>query len=454
MVNSHPSNADLRSLVRTLEPQLIAWRRDLHQHPESSFTEYRTASLIVQHLQALGYAVTMGAQAQRGQARLWVPDAQHSTAARQWALAQGANPALVQRMGNGLTGLWADLVCPNDNYDGTDCCEEYPLVALRFDMDALELPEAASQTHRPARKAFASCRAGLMHACGHDGHVAVGLGLASLLAQLRPLLRGTVRLIFQPAEEGGIGAHPMELAGALHGVDYLIGMHLGMQAEHTGDVVCGTDCFLATTTFEITFTGSPAHAGMAPQEGKNALLAATTAVQNIHAITRHGDGISRINIGQLRSGDAPNIIPPQAWLCGETRGISTTINDFMMGEVERMAHAAAQMWGCECSIRRIGECPSAASSTKLTDRVQSIAKSMGLFRNIRHTAHFWASEDFTWLMNAVQKAGGQAVFIQVGAKRSAGHHTSHFDFDEQALCPALELLARVTLSTLNAQGIV
>lgn len=445
------TSIDLRALVRSFEQQLIAWRRDIHQHPESNFTEYRTAALVAQHLQSLGYAVTMGAQAQRGQARLWVPDAQQSTAARQWALAQGANPALVQRMGNGLTGLWADLVCPSD--DGADGCEEAPLVALRFDMDALELPEATSPTHRPARESFASCRAGIMHACGHDGHVAIGLGLAAVLAQLRPLLRGTVRLIFQPAEEGGIGAHPMVLAGALHGVDYLLGMHLGIQAEHTGDVVCGTDCFLATTTFEITFSGSPAHAGMAPQEGKNALLAATTAVQNIHAITRHGDGVSRINIGQLRSGDAPNIIPPRAWLCGETRGISTAINDFMMGEVERMAHAAAHMWGCQCHIKRIGECPSAASSKKLTDSVQSIAKGMGIFRNIRHTAHFWASEDFTWLMNAVQQAGGQAVFMQVGAHRSAGHHTSHFDFDEQALCPALELLTRVTLNALNARGI-
>lgn len=109
-----------------------------------------------------------------------------------------------------------------------------------------------------------------MHACGHDGHAAVGLGLAEVLVSIRRHLRGRIRLIFQPAEEGARGALPMSEAGAVDGVDVLFGFHIGFKAEGPGSLICGTQGFLATTKRDVLFSGVPAHAGAAPEEGKDA----------------------------------------------------------------------------------------------------------------------------------------------------------------------------------------
>lgn len=433
---------DIKAQVLGMAPLIAALRRDLHKHPESGWKEYRTAALAARHLLDLGYTVTMGADAVRADARLTAPDPVICARERRRAVAEGADPELVARMGDGLTGLWADLPCPGpDAADG-------PLIALRFDMDANELLETESPEHVPLREGFASRHAGTMHACGHDGHTAMGMGLAAVLKVLRPRLRGTVRLIFQPAEEDGLGAAPMAAAGAVDGVDRLFGLHLGIQAAHTGDLICGTTRFLATTTFNIHFTGRAAHAGIAPQEGRNALLAACAAALNMHAIPRHGDGASRINIGQFAAGDASNIIPAHATLIGETRGVTSAIDHYMMEEVARISEAAAQMWGCRCRLHRTSECPSGASSPDLIDVVERVARTMGTFTNILHTRDFWASEDFTWLMNRVQEHGGQATYIQLGTDRPAGHHTRRFDFDESALTSGMELLARLVADSL------
>lgn len=439
----------LREKALELADSVTAMRRDLHSFPEAAFSEYRTASIVARELLQLGWTVTMGANAMRPNARLGAPSPEDCARERMRAVAEGADAALVRHMGDGLTGLWADLACPDE-----EACENAPAVALRFDMDGLEVHECSGKEHLPAREGFVSRRANFMHACGHDGHVALGIGLARLLTPLRSRLRGTVRLIFQPAEETGTGACPMAEAGALDGIDRLIGLHLSMQASHSGDIICGTEEFLATTTFILKFHGRTAHAGMAPQDGHNALLAAASAVQNMHAISRHSAGSSRINIGQFHAGDATNIIAGEAWLSGETRGTTDEVNSYVMSEVERMAHAAAAMWGCTCTIIRTGDCPSAASSPELAAMVGEEASAMKRFRNIIPTAAFCASEDFTWLMNKVQKRGGQAVYMQLGADRAGGHHTGHFDFDEGVFADGLELLARMTLRSLSAEKLI
>ena len=437
----------IRQQVLGLTPSITALRRDLHQRPETAWTEYRTAAMVARHLLDLGYAVRMGADAVCADARLAPPSATVCAAERQRAIQEGAEPALVARMGEGLTGLWGDLHCPgpeeNSPHDG-------PVVALRFDMDANGIAECAAADHRPAREGFASLRRAAMHACGHDGHTAIGMGVAAILTTLRRQLHGTVRLIFQPAEEGGQGGRPMCEAGALDGVDVLFGLHLGIRAERIGQLVCGTSHFLATTTFEMHFAGQAAHAGMLPQEGRNALLAACAAVQAMHAISRHSDGASRINVGQLHADGAPNVIPAHAWLAGETRGLTSEIDQFMMREVERMGDAAARMWNCDLHARRISQCPSGSSSPELVARVAEVARSTGLFTDIIPSREFWASEDFTWMLNRVQEQGGQGTYIQLGTERPAGHHADRFDFDEAALAHGMELLTRMAADCLKA----
>lgn len=424
-----------------ITPLIIALRRDFHKHPERAWCEYRTTSLVARHLADLGYKVVMGQDAHVDNLRGIVPSPEITRQEHERAISQGADVALVTRMGNGFTGLWADLHCgPADG--AASVTTQAPCIALRFDMDALEIQECALPQHKPVKEGFASTHEGLMHSCAHDGHTALGMGVAAIIKSLQSELRGTVRLIFQPAEEGAHGATPMCAAGAMDNVDILLGVHFGIQAQKTGDLICGTTEFLATTTFVANFTGTPAHAGIAPHQGKNALLAACNAVQSLHAIPRHGQGNTRINVGQMGGGDAGNIIPAHAWIKAETRGGTSELNRYMMQEATRIVNAAASMWGCTATITVRGDCPSANSDTQVADVIGDIARAMPDFTHIIPSQDFMASEDFTVFLNKVQKQGGLGSYIQVGANLTSGHHTSDFDFDEAALPPAMELLAR------------
>ncbi|MCL1985924.1 MAG: amidohydrolase, partial [Betaproteobacteria bacterium] len=236
----------LQKQLTVLSPQLTAWRRDLHNHPETAWTEFRTAALAARHLLDLGYNVRLGLQALDPAFINPRPDEHRLRAAQERAIQEGADPILVEHMKGGYTALWADLLCSD---------EPGPMLAFRFDMDANPLQESAFPEHRPIREGFASCHPGCMHACAHDGHIALGLGLATLLTHIRAHMRGSVRFIFQPAEEGGSGALPMLKAGVLNGVEYLVGIHIGIRALHTGSLVCGTKGFMASSGLDVQYTG-------------------------------------------------------------------------------------------------------------------------------------------------------------------------------------------------------
>jgi len=421
----------LRAGLAATAPRLAVWRRDLHSHPETAWTEFRTAALAARHLLDLGYTVRLGTQALDPAFFGSRPDEYTLRTAQERAVREGADPELTARMDGGYTALWADLPASG---------EAGPLLAFRFDMDANSLQESADPGHRPCREGFASIHPGCMHACGHDAHTALGLGLAALLMDLREHLRGNVRLIFQPAEEDGGGALPMLKAGALDGVNHLVGLHIGIRATHTGAVICGTKDFLAYSGFDVRYAGNPAHAG-----GHNALLAASNAALGMYAVPRCGDGSSRINVGQIRAGRARDIIPPEAELKVETRGITTEINDFMRREAQRIARAAGEMWNCSCGILPLGTFPGGSSNPEMSARIAAIARSMPAFTHIAQEEGFGATEDFVVLLNAVQQSGGRGAYIQLGADRAAGHHSDRFDFDENALPLGLELLARIAL---------
>ena len=417
--------------------RIVAVRRDLHRYPETAWTEYRTAALAARELLSRGFELRMGADACDASACPRSFHAGRDAAERRRAVAEGAPPELVARMAGGLTGLWGEIALGDGG----------PLVALRVDMDAnAGLSECAEARHQPAAEGFASCHDGRMHACGHDGHMAIGLGVARVLAHLRDTcgdsLHGRVRLIFQPAEEEGEGAPGMVAAGAVRDVDALFALHIGMRAGGSGSLICGTRGFLATTNFRMAFDGVSAHAGAAPHQGRNALLAACTAVCQMQAIPRHGDGVSRINVGELHAHETPNIIPAHAWLRGETRGGTSHIDAYMMDAVRRIAEGAALMHQCTVDISVQSHCPGAASSPGLAALVEEAARSMNAFEEIVPEAAFGASEDCGWFMNHVQERGGEAVYMQLGADRPAGHHTAAFTFDESVLPLGTALLSR------------
>ena len=432
-------NTDLQAKLQELIPGLVAVRRDLHKYPESAWTEFRTASMCIKKMQELGYAITMGEDAVKRDAMMGVPAADVLKGHMERAVAQGADAELVAKMEGGLTGFWADM----------DFGGEGPFLAVRFDMDCNDVSECDAADHRPNMEGYASVNKGAMHACGHDAHVAIALALAELVASMRDQFTGKIRFIFQPAEEGVRGAMPMEKAGAVDGVDQIFGMHIGFQANKLGKVICGTKNFLATTKADITFTGVPAHAGNAPEEGKNALLAAATALLNMHAIPRSGKGDTRITVGKLIGGEGRNVIPPKAVLVLETRGITSALDEYMFGEVKRIAKAAADMWGCGYSIDIKGGTKSGESDLEVAEVVAEEARAMGCFNEVIVEQNFGASEDYSHFMSTVQANGGKGTYVQVGSNLSAGHHNGHFDFDEKALEDSLVLMARCVYRTLT-----
>lgn len=431
-------NTCVTNKLRELAPKLVTWRRDLHKHPESGWTEFRTASIAITHLKKLGYAITMGKDAVKAEYMMGVPSAAALAKHQERAIAQGADPELVRLMDGGLTGFWADLDCGPG-----------PRLCFRFDLDSNDACESTDPDHRPVKEGFASVNPGAMHACGHDGHVAVGMALAEIVASCRDTLKGKIRFVFQPAEEGVRGASPMAEAGAVKGVDLILGFHIGFQANKPGIIVCGTRNFLATTKSDVDFKGVSAHAAAAPEEGRNALLAACAATLNLHAISRSGKGDTRITVGKLDGGQGRNVIPPNARICMETRGVTSELDEYMMTEARRIIKAAAEMWGCEYSMDIVGGTKSGESSPAMAAKVAEVAREMGCFDEIVEMKDFGATEDYSHFMTLVQQSGGIGTYMQVGADLKAGHHNGRFDFDESCLPRSLEVLARTTWKLLG-----
>ena len=419
------------SLAKELETKTIQWRRDFHKHAEAAWTEFRTASVVADTLTVLGYEVKAGGDVIAPQAMMGVPSAAELKKHQERAISQGANPTWVEKMEGGKTGVVGVMKFAKPG----------PVIALRFDMDANDAVEAEEETHRPFREGFASVNKGAMHACAHDGHTAVGLTVAALLAQLKDELAGTVKLIFQPAEEGVRGAKAMVVAGVVDDVDYLIGMHLGIGIKKKGQITCQTEGFLATTKVDATFTGVPAHAGAAPETGRNALLAAASAAINLHAISRHSQGASRVNVGVLQAGTGRNVIPANAVLKLETRGTTSAINEYVYGEAIRILEASAAMYGVKVELTEMGGAAGCGNDLELVGKIRDVTERLNLFEEIVPSGNIGGSEDCTYLMERVQQRGGKAAYIMVGTDLAAGHHDFRFDFDEEAMALSVALLS-------------
>ena len=325
-----------------------------------------------------------------------------------------------------------------------------PVAALRCDMDCNDVTETDDTNHKPNLDNFASMHPYEMHACGHDGHTTVGLAVAKILSEMKSKLGGTVKFIFQPAEEGVRGAHAMVESGLIDNVNYMLGAHFGFQMKQTGSIACDVTGFLATTKYDAVFTGIPAHAGAAPETGKNALLAAACAALNLHAIARHSAGASRINVGKLIAGSGRNVIGDKALIQLETRGASSEINQYMEDEAARVLKAAAAMYDVNVEIKKVGGAAGGSNSPKLAEQLKEYASELGIFNKIVGKCDFGASEDFSYFMEHVQAHGGEAAYMMIGADLAAGHHDSHFNFDEKALSYSAKMLA-YSLSKLLSQ---
>lgn len=417
-------------LVDEVTTDLVATRRDFHKYAESGWFEMRTSSIIARKLTDMGVdEVLVGDQVCKKEARMGVPSEEVLEKSYERAVAQGGDPEFLPYTKGGMTGVI-----------GIIHCGEGPTVAMRFDIDALGVIEADDKDHRPVAEGFASVNYGMMHACGHDAHATIGLGVAKTLLAIRDQLHGTIKLIFQPAEEGVRGAKSIVENGHLDGVDFCIGSHVSSLREddETVAVTPGTDGSLSTTKYDVYFHGVSAHAGGAPEKGKNVMLAVATAIMNLYAIPRHSEGVTRINVGTVTAGSGRNVIADVAKMEIELRGETTEINDYVVEYAKNVIEAAAKMHGCTYEMVMMGAAQSMTSDKAMIDRVRAAAEHIGLKVSEDDGEPSGGSEDYSYMMTRVQEQGGIATFMLVHSKQAAPGHNRRFDIDEVAIPNAVK----------------
>ncbi|ALS73968.1 peptidase M20 [Planococcus rifietoensis] len=423
----------IERFMEEIEPHLIDQRRKRHQYPEIGFAEYVTTYHLSEQLAGKGFELFYGTDFLTSDERMGVPDAKFLIQQEQRALAYGVPSDFLERMKGGHTGLAAVL----------DTGKPGPNFAYRFDIDALPIEEDDTSGHVPARQDFRSDISGMMHACGHDGHAAVGLGLAEYLAKEKDNLRGKYTILFQPAEEGGRGAKAVVDKGWLDDADYFLSGHVGIHDLPSGTVAAATSKFLASSKINAKFSGKSAHSGLEPNAGRNALLAAASATMHLHGISRHKDGATRINVGTLHAGSGRNIIADRALMEIETRGETNDLDEYMQENALRILQASAAMFDVELEIEHMGKAISADADLEFAAIVERACTASKRLNIVPHLP-IGASEDVTYMIERVRERGGKATFMIFASPLPAGHHHPRFDYEEQALTAGLETLIRTT----------
>jgi amidohydrolase len=372
---------------------LISTRRDLHQHPEIGFEETRTGALVAERVRALGYDV---------------------------------------RTGVGQTGVIA--LRSGDK----DCC-----VLLRADMDALPVEEANDVPYR-------SKHAGKMHACGHDGHVAIGLEVARRLAKFP--LAGALKLAFQPAEEIAGGAKAMIAAGVLDAprVDAAFGIHLwndlpvGTIGLMAGPVMASVD------EFEITLHGRGGHAAAPHQTVDPVLVAAhlVTALQSLVSRRRNPFEEGVVSVTQVSAGHAFNVIPERAELRGTVRTFGGRFYEEAPLQLEETTHGIAAAFGATAEVRYRRLCKPTVNDERMTLVMREAAAEVVGGDKVVTGVRTMGGEDMSFFLAQVPGAFAFVGSAPVGAK-GAPHHSSHFDIEEESLVIGAELLTRTAVRYLG-----
>lgn len=419
----------------TLE-QLMSWRREFHRFPEIGWSEFWTTSRIADYLEEMGFEILMGKQIineafVRGRQKTIVEKGLVN------AKAYGAKEKWLEKM-DGYTGCVAVF----------DSGKPGKTIALRFDIDCVNVMESKNPTHIPTALGFNSLNDGFMHACGHDAHITMGLGTALWISQNKDKLVGKVKIVFQPAEEGVRGAAAIAASGVIDDANYFASSHISFCAT-SGTVISNLQNFLSTTKIDIRYKGKPAHAGAAPHLGRNALLAAAHAVTQLHGISRHGDGMTRINVGVLNAGEGRNVIPTQATIQLEVRGENKEINQYMVDQVTQITQGVAMSFGVDYEMEIMGETVDMVNDTELVELIEKIALEQPQIHKVEQRYPFNASEDATILGRRVQEHGGKAIYFIIGADRTAGHHEAEFDIDEKQLLTGVNIYTKL-LQNLSA----
>ena len=406
--------------------EMVAHRRHLHKRPEEGWTEFETTYYIVDQLRKMGIPVTVG-KANINENEVLGRDPQLVEDGIARALNHGVPQAFIDEC-DGYTGAVAVI----------DTGRPGPTTAFRSDIDCVLVRETKDPEHLPNKLGFASERPGFMHACGHDGHSAVGLALAHWLWDNKDQLCGKFKLIFQPAEEGVRGARAMVEAGIVDDVDYFVGGHVG-GVIGLGEVAVMDGGFLASSNFDVTIEGKAAHAGNCPQLGNNALMAACAASMMLQGIPRHGDGATMVSVGTLHAGEGRNVVPAHAKIQMEVRGETKEVNDFMKNCVYDIFAGIDKSYRVKSKVELAGESITLTPCPEFFDTVEEVMAKIPNVKMVPRIHCPSGSEDCALFLSRVIKNGGKAAFILYGCNHQ-GHHRPNFDLqDEQSLPNAFEI---------------
>jgi amidohydrolase len=400
MPDTNTNMDSLKSEIDEIVPDIVALRRDLHEHPELAFEEVRTSGIVAQRLRTLGLEVRTGV----------------------------AKTGVVGLLRGGQSKSGAKTI------------------AIRADIDALPIHELNEIDYR-------STIDGKMHACGHDGHTSIALAVADILSKRRDELNGNVKFIFQPAEETIGGAEPMVKEGAMEGVDGVIGLHLisnyplGRVGVRAGTTWASADKFI------ITVRGKGGHAAM-PEGAIDPIVIAAyiiTALQTL--ISRETSPFSPavVTIGQVNAGSAFNIIPETAELQGTMRAFSQEHREKLTRRITELASGVTTAMGGSCEVRVFDGCPPCVNEETMTALVHKASveavgeQAVDESEDVMTTA----SDDMAYFLNTVP-----GCYFIVGANNpekgaNYPHHHPRFNIDEDALPIAVEVLTRAAIDFLK-----
>jgi len=411
-------NAQIEVAARAVEPRVIAWRRDIHQHPELGNREFRTANIVVEHLRRLGFDDIRSGVAHTGVV----------------GLLKGVLPG--------------------------------PVVALRADMDALPVTEEVDVPFASkVRTTWNGESVGVMHACGHDAHTAILMGVAEVLAGLRAGLRGSVKFIFQPAEElppegEDGGAKMMIEEGALENPkpQAIFGLHVtsrlpaGVIGYRSGPTMASAD------RMKITIEGRQTHGAM-PWLGVDPIVTAAQVVLGLQTVVSRQVDITRepavVTIGMIRGGVRENIIPDSVEMRGTIRTFDESMRDDVHECITYLAQAISRgvNAGCEVCIRK--NYPVTVNDPALTEAMLPTLRRVAGEERVLFVPKVTGSEDFSFYQRVVP---GMFFFVGIvppgtEVNKAAPNHSPRFYIDERGLALGVRALAHLACDFLESDAL-
>jgi amidohydrolase len=402
----------------SLQSQIIAWRRDFHEHPELGNHEFRSAAIIAKHLQSLGIEVKTGV----------------------------ATTGVVGILRGGKPG---------------------PVVALRADMDALPVTERTPVLFASKVKTmYNGQEVGVMHACGHDAHMSILMAAAEILSSMKSELHGTVKFIFQPAEEGlpqgeKGGAEEMVKEGVMEDpkVDVIFGLHMNAQLE-AGKIACRPGGAMAGVNgMRIIVKGRSSHGAM-PWLAVDPIVVSAQIINNLQTIVSRNLNVTEnpavVTIGAINGGNRTNIIPESVEMLGTLRAFSAADEKMLIDRVMQIATKTAEAGGAvaEVTIPYSNHYPITYNNPALTEKMLPTLQATAGTVNVQLHPPFTASEDFSFFQ---QKAPG--IYFFLGGMPKGGnpltapaHHTPDFYIDESGFALGAKALCNLTLNYMKANS--